>query len=726
MAWQRHARLVIATVGVACVGAVAWQYKARPAEAPAGAIDGKEADAVVHLKAGVSSRTSFETEQGRVWYEELTQYSDGSRRMSGVRVETVREGGRVFTIAAKEAFLAKGETSTEMTGGVEMTDGADLKVVTDNATYSEAEGVVRAPGRLDFTRGRMRGSATGFVYNKNADILNLLAEVRMRMYPTENGTDALSINSGTAEFNRPAKEIRFTGHMKAVRDFETMEADEALARLSDDEQQLTSLDMKGTARIIGSRSGAGAMRGMSGAEINLKYAPDGTAIERALLRGGARVAVAGAAPRPAGRGGRGNAGASAPAPLANREIAANVLDISLGPDGSTLTSLIANETVQLLIPAEGQDPSRTITSQSMEGKGDEQQGLTAARFNGNVQFRERGGKIERTASSTALDVSLSPGLGSIEEARFSHNVKFVEGKLTAAAAAAKYVLGPGTLQLSGSEPGAPMPSMNDERISVDAPAMDITLEGPQVKATGNIKSSLRPEKKGEKSEGAQPAPKMPSMLKEGEVIYATARELAYDGNSSKAVYTGDAQLWQNAPDAPTRIKGGTISIDQKSGDLTASGGVSTTTMMVREEKDKKRVREQSNGASKDFRYEEAARRATYTGDAKLIGPQGDLTAAKIELYLRESGDEVDRAVANGKVIYIENKRKTTGEHLDFFSQPTEHYILTGAPVVTVDECGRQNTGAKLIYDRATDTMTVSMDGREVTRTQTKASGSKCP
>ena len=39
------------------------------------------------------------------------------------------------------------------------------------------------------------------------------------------------------------------------------------------------------------------------------------------------------------------------------------------------------------------------------------------------------------------------------------------------------------------------------------------------------------------------------------------------------------------------------------------------------------------GKAQDFKYEEATRRATYTGSAHLSGPQGDLTAEKIELYL---------------------------------------------------------------------------------------------
>ena len=42
--------------------------------------------------------------------------------------------------------------------------------------------------------------------------------------------------------------------------------------------------------------------------------------------------------------------------------------------------------------------------------------------------------------------------------------------------------------------------------------------------------------------------------------------------------------------------------------------------------------------------------ATYTGKAHMNGPDGDLTADKIELYLTESGGELERAEADGSVV----------------------------------------------------------------------------
>src|SRR5260370_6871179 len=126
------------------------------------------------------------------------------------------------------------------------------------------------------------------------------------------------------------------------------------------------------------------------------------------------------------------------------------------------------------------------------------------------------------------------------------------------------------------------------------------------------------------------------MLKEDQPGNVTANELDYDGATSGATYTGAAQLWQG----DTSVKGGSIVIDDKSGDLTSSGAVTTTSMLAAENKEKQKERSRSIGTAADFSYEEALRRATYTGDAHMSGPQGDMSAATSELYLKPSGDEL--------------------------------------------------------------------------------------
>ncbi len=57
------------------------------------------------------------------------------------------------------------------------------------------------------------------------------------------------------------------------------------------------------------------------------------------------------------------------------------------------------------------------------------------------------------------------------------------------------------------------------------------------------------------------------MLKQDQPVNVTADELTYDGPAATAAYTGNAQLWQGE----TSIKGSTIVIDEKTGDLAATG-----------------------------------------------------------------------------------------------------------------------------------------------------------
>src|SRR5206468_12721319 len=101
-------------------------------------------------------------------------------------------------------------------------------------------------------------------------------------------------------------------------------------------------------------------------------------------------------------------------------------------------------------------------------------------------------------------------------------------------------------------------------------------------------------------------------------------------------------------------------------------------------KAKERIR--SLGSSKEFVYEDANRRATYTGEAHLSGPEGDMTAPRIERFLKPSGDELERAEAYENVTLREAGRRTTGTRMTSFAD-TGQYQVSGAPVRVGDEGG---------------------------------------
>src|SRR5262249_50049639 len=155
--------------------------------------------------------------------------------------------------------------------------------------------------------------------------------------------------------------------------------------------------------------------------------------------------------------------------------------------------LIGRESVVLTFPPEGPTQGgRTIRAATLDAKGDEKKGLTRAQFGGGVQFREKVGDAARAANSAALDVGLKPGFSTIDDATFTRGVRFEQGQMGANAAVAHYDPDKGTLALSGSEPGRPMPHLDNERIVVDAAAIDVTLDGPKVNAAGSVRSELKP------------------------------------------------------------------------------------------------------------------------------------------------------------------------------------------------------------------------------------------
>jgi lipopolysaccharide transport protein LptA len=314
-------------------------------------------------------------------------------------------------------------------------------------------------------------------------------------------------------------------------------------------------------------------------------------------------------------------------------------------------------------------------------------------------------------------------MAGFREAKFSRRVHFVDGEMTSDAAEARYHLAKGILELTGSEPGLLRPRVANARLTIDATRVDVTLEGPHLRATGDVKSVVHA---APKADAAQPA-RLPSMFNPDRPINVTAEALEYDGAAHQATYHGNAQLWQD----DQSLKGGTIVLDDAKGDLTAENEVTSVNVRHVAGASKKPERKRSIATASSFRYEEADRRATYTGNAHMNSTDGDITAARIALYLKPSGssregspvgDDLERAEAFEGVTLKDQNRTTTGNHL-VYTTADERYVVTGTPVKVIDECRRETIGRTLTYLKSAETITI--DGNEQTRTQTKGS-SQCP
>jgi lipopolysaccharide transport protein LptA len=703
-AWQRRLRLGLGIFIVGLAVTLFVSLRRPPERSPQKPLPARsDPNAVVESTAGKSVRFFGARQDITIeHYDWMGQYPDGRTRVTGGEFKILQRGGRDFLIKARDAEM-KGQASNmdvAMKGSVEVTSSDGLVLKTDEATYVDAEGIVKAPGPVAFTRSRMSGTAVGMTYDKNRDVLWLLDRVVIHNQPDEKGQDGADIEAGAAGLARADKYMRFERGVKMIREGQTIQADGGVAYLTPDEQRVQMLELRGSSRVSGGPKADGGLKNMAARDMNLTYAEDGKTLQRAVLAGDAVVDLAGTA----GGGGR--------------RLSAQFIDIGLGPDGTVVTALLARDRVVLELAADKSTPARTIRSGALQGSGTPASGLTDATFSEGVDFREtpRPPAKPRVAKSSTMSLALKNGFNSIESARFFGGVQFAEGSMTASSREARYEITAGTLAMAGAdEKTGRQPQVLDERATIEGKAITIVLDGQKIAASDSVKTEMRGDtaQPGERRGTDGPARRRPALLKQDKPVYAISDRLAYDGTTSRAEYTGSAQLWQGE----MRIKADEIVVDDESGNLTATGSVDSRLVLEQvNAKTKAKEPVKSVATAKDMVYDDSVRRATYTGTARLNGPDGDLAADKIEIYLQEGGSEIDHLEAyTGVTLRTPDGRRAAGSRLTYLASD-EQYDMAGTPVTLEDESG-QTTGNSLRFFRSTDRIVV--DGKEQKRTELK-------
>ena len=707
MRWQKVARIAIAIAVVAfTVLVILALRRSRPAVAPT---TSPRTDEKSSTESGPG--TFAKDRDGKLLFklqfDGLTAYADGRTKFNKPRLTLPDRGGRTLELSADEMEATtspdkSGELGTAtMTRNVRLMTSDGLEVTTADATYNQRESMIRAPGAVQFARERLKGSGADATYDQGRDVLWLRKDARITIAADEKGQGAADGSAASAGFARAEHYIRLTGSARIMGDGRTVEGDDITIQLSDDEKRIRTLQARGNSRITGSGP---SPQNMAARDIDLTYAEDGRALQQATLVENASLQLAaGGAPGP--------------------RISARTIAMGLAPDGTTVTSLTANERVQVDLPANAGKPAQRITAASLGAQGPAEGGLETATFTGGVEFREtraagRGtAASERIARSQRLIVATKPGFGDIQQADFRGNVRFEEGATIGEAPRGLYNVVDGTLQLSPSngEPGPP-PRITDERMAVDARTLTLGLETRKLTADTDVRSSLQPARKPEgraaagrgRANGKPDQGKMPSMLKPDEPVFVHANRMEYDGTSA-AIYTGDARLFQKQ----TTVAGETITLDDRQGNLTAEGKVRTVMMFEDvNPKTKERKASQTTATADRLVYDDAKRLATYTtgptANAHIVGPQGDLAGERIELYLKEGASELERVEADGKVSVKEGQRRARGDHLTYTALD-ETYVMTGNPVeidrYAPGECTR-TLGVTVRFTRIDDTVVV--------------------
>jgi lipopolysaccharide export system protein LptA len=683
--WQRQARLGFGLFALIFAAILWFVIDERRPPAPARGVERLDPKAVSEIKGGDVVQVKGQTRDIRVEFATQVLYSDGSAKYTGFKAFIDDRGGRSFEIAGNEAHVAAQQSAFDVRGNVGLKTSDGLVAKTEQATFAEADGILRGPGPISFERARVTGTGVGFKYERSIDRLELLDRAVINVAPQGNA-GGMAVRSGSAAHSRAERFLRFERGMHMERDGQVIVADTATVFMLADRDEPEVVELRGSASISGQGT-MGSLQDMQARDMNLRYAPDGRTLQHVLLVGQSRLQL---------RRADGSAG---------QQLFADTTDVVLAADGA-VTNLVGRDNVKVTIPPAPGASAREVTAQTVTGSGAAGRGLTAMLFENNVVYREDvPGSNPRVVRSRTLNAGLAEA-GTIDTAHFTGGFAFDDGRMTAKSAEAAYNTAKGTLALRSPDP-ANLPNIKDERVDLNAVSIDVTLSPRRLDATEKVRAIF--------AAGRREGDRGTTLLNEDEAIVVLCDKLTFDETSGAGVYTGNARMLQ---DSGNQIRGDTIELNEKTGKLLATGSV-ITSLPLAAAKDSG-AKGNSTGRAGQFEFDDAARRAVYTKQAQLDGAQGNLRADQIELLLAPQGNDLQQMTADGTVVIILDERTASGQRLVY--HPTdERYVLNGNPVSLVQDC-QETAGRTLTFYRAS--AKVQVDGQDKTRVTTK--GGKCP
>jgi lipopolysaccharide export system protein LptA len=386
---------------------------------------------------------------------------------------------------------------------------------------------------------------------------------------------------------------------------------------------------------------------------------------------------------------------------------------------------------QIVITQLGANQKTVVTAGKFTAKFTEKNRL--ASLHGEPNAKIVSGKIaiasatnppDRVSTSQMLDVVFRPegGVASIVQ---TGGVAYVDGPQKAWAERGEYKTGDQTLVLSGA------PRVVDNGMTTTAQTIRMNRTTGDAIAEGNVKSTYSDLK-------AQPDG---GMFASGDPIHVTSHTMTAHRSPAIALYAGDARLWQNA----NLVEAPSLQFDRDQRSLIAQGSLAQPISTVLVQVDKNGKATPVTVTSARLNYVDAGRKIEIDGGVTVRGSDSTLTAQKMTVYLTarnqlltgqsltgqsltktappgpETPGQVERIVAEGKIVVTQPTRHATGDRL-VYTAAEDKFVLTGEPKnpPSIFDAERGKiTGDSLTFYRHDDRVLV--EGKEtsptVTRTQ---------
>jgi lipopolysaccharide export system protein LptA len=416
------------------------------------------------------------------------------------------------------------------------------------------------------------------------------------------------------------------------------------------------------------------------------------------------------------------------------EMTAPVMDFIV-KDGRRLERAETSGAPQIVITQPGANQKTVVTAAKFTAKFTEKNRL--ATLHGEPEAKIVSSKIvsskvdenkiggapgqDRVSTSQMLDVIFRPE-GGVRAITQTGRVAYVDGPQKAWAERGEYTTADQMLVLSGS------PRVVDNGMTTTAQTIRMSRATGDAIAEGNVKSTYSDLK-------AQPGG---GMFASSDPIHVASRSMTAHRSPAIAVYTGDARLWQNA----NVVEAPRLQFDRDRRSLLAQGlaqGLSqrslaqpVSTVLVQVDKSGRATPVRITSAR--LNYADAERKIVLGGGVTAKSSDATLTGQEMTVFLlpqsqtRQSpatagpgtAGQVERIVAEGKVVIAQPTRHATGDRL-VYTAAEDKFVLTGGsssgPPCIFDAERGKITGDSLTFFRHDDRVLV--EGRETSPTITK-------
>jgi len=718
MAWQKVARIIVALVGIGCAAVVYVLLRTPPVDDAAPAV--VLLDDTVKAESRDSQGKQVDRD-GRVIYERWSGRSrelvDGRLMFDDVKI-SFPHGATTYTVTADmaESSGVAGPTGEQPSTfvfrkNVRMVGENGFAVATEEATYLGAEQRINFPGAMSFTRGQLSGRGVGGDLYMGRSVLWLYDEAQMTIAPEDGsvGVVATAKRIGLADADHY---LRMEEGAELRRDDQLLSGDLIMVFFAEESPAVRRVELDGESSVR--QTGGGDRPDMSADEIDLDFDESGSALRHANLKGSPVLTL------------RDTDGQT--------RVSGSVIDMTLAPDGQTLTRLDVAGPSQVQLPRTGDTPARTIESDGLIAEGAAPAGLDRAVFRGGVVYRElrpatRGqAASERKATSDSLALELGGALKDVTMARFRQRFTVDDDGTHATADEGRYDAKGETLQLRANVPTRIQPTVVTDEMEVRAQEIDLDLNRDTIEARGQV-TSLRKATVEKDEDGPAPA----GLFERGKPITAQAERFSYAKASGVALYSDAVTLVQESASAnqgSSILQADEVRLDETEQDLSATGHVRSTFYLSKTPAAANATEPSwTRMQGERMTYTNATRVLAYSGLATMLSENGERLSGDLitlELLSQTRGlKRLDATAAAGDVVRakLSGDRYVSGLTLAYDAE-AGRYLVTGIPATFVSKAPAKGkdmcevgTGSKLEFQRTAGWSNATNEGGAVGRAQ---------